>query len=109
MDDSLRDRLIKIDEQTKKLYEVERMFLLLDAHKRVLAAELFIKAEGKNVAEKEALVYSSQDWINFSKGLAEAESSFNYEKRQYELKLKAFDACYLSYKQEGAAIRRSIV
>jgi hypothetical protein len=106
MDDRLYVRLEKIEESIETLRKVERAFLMLEANKKVLAAQLYLKAEGKNVAEKEAQAFSTNDWINFSKGLAEAESAFNHERRMYELRLKAYDAEHLTLKTETPAIRR---
>ena len=106
MDRLLQERLLKISEHIGVLKAAERTYLELDASKRSMAAQLFLKAKGSSVAEREANAYSSDDWVNFSKGLAEAETVFNYERRNYELKLKAFDAEYLSYKIENSAIMR---
>lgn len=106
MDTRLDERLISIADQIDELREAERTFLDLEAHKKVLAAQLYLKAEGKNVAEKEANVYASDAWIHFSKGLVSAETAYNHERRMYELKLKAFDAEYLTMKTEAPAIRR---
>lgn len=72
----------------------------------MLAAQLFLKADGKNVAEKEAQVYASQDWIDFSRGLAEAQSKYNHERRRYELRIKAYDAEHLTMKVEAPVIKR---
>jgi hypothetical protein len=86
--------------------KAERIFLQLDAHKKVLAAQMFLKADGKNVAEKEAFVYASQDWLNFINSHVDAESSFNHERRMYELRLKAYDAEHLTLKTEAPVIKR---
>lgn len=106
MDARLDERLVAIADQIDLLREAEKTFLELDAHKKVLAAQLFLKVEGKNVAEREALVYSSEAWINFSQGLVEAESNFNHERRRYELKMKAYDAEHLTLKTETPVINR---
>lgn len=106
MDKRLAERLRKIEAQIETLSKAERTFLELEAHKKVLAAQLFLTAEGKSVAEKEAYVFSSKAWIEFSLGHVEAESMFNHERRRYELRLKAYDAEHLSLKSEVPAIRR---
>lgn len=97
---------MKVEKQIELLRDAEGVFLSLDAHKKVLAAQLYLSAEGKNVAEKEAVVYASSEWTAFAKAHAEAESNLNHEKRRYELKLKAYDAEHLSFKNEAPAIRR---
>lgn len=106
MDARLNDRLEKLADQIDLLREVEKAFLELDAHKKVLAAQLFLGAIGKNVAEREAHVYASGDWMNFCAGLVEAESAFNHERRRYELQLKAYDAEHLTLKTEVPVIKR---
>lgn len=108
MDTRLKERLNALSDQIDKLRKAELEFLTLDAHKRVLAAQLFLQAEGKNVAEKEANVYSSAQWKDFSSGLVESESKFNHERRRYELQLKAFDAEYITYKIDATAIRKGV-
>lgn len=106
MDARLKGRLDKLDEQIDRLRSAEMAYLTLEANRKVLAAQLYLKAEGKNVAEKEASVYASQDWIAFSNGLVQAETTFNHERRRYELQLKAYDAEHLTLKTETPAIRR---
>lgn len=106
MDDRLFKRLEKIEESISRLRKVEEQFLYLDAHKKVLFSQLFMKAEGKNNAEKEAFAYASQDWVDFVSGLVKAETNFNHERRMYELRLKAYDAEHLTFKNEAPAIKR---
>lgn len=106
MDTRLKQRLDKLEAQIDKLRIAEREFLSLDAHRKVLAAQLFIKSEGKNVAEREANVYSCSDWTAFSNAHVEAESAFNHERRRYELQLKAYDAEHLTLKTETPVIKR---
>lgn len=106
MDDRLRGRLEKLEEQIDTLKAVEHRFLELDASKKMLAAQLYLKTDGKNVAEREAQVFSSADWKVFITAHVEAESEFNFERRRYELRMKAFDAEYLTLKTDHSAIRR---
>jgi hypothetical protein len=108
MDARLDERLISIADQIDELREAERAFLNLEAHRKVLAAQLYLKADGKNVAEKEANVYASQDWRDFMKGHVAAETAYNHERRMYELKLKAYDAEHLTLKTETPVIRRQV-
>lgn len=106
MDDRLYKRLEKIEHSIEKLREVEKTYLDLEATKKPLYSQLFLAAKGKNVAEKEAEAYDSQDWRDFVSGLVEAESAFNYERRMYELRLKAYDAEHLTLKTETPVIKR---
>lgn len=106
MDTELRGRLRKIEEQIEKLKPIERRFLYLDAHREAMQSQIFLKTDGKTVKEREAKALASEDWTNFTEGWVESKSEYNHEKRLLELKLKAFDATYLSYKVDGTAIRR---
>ena len=106
MDDRLYKRLEKIERSIEELREVEARFLALEAHKKVLYSQVFLTAEGKNVAEKEANAYASQDWRDFVGGLVKAETAFNHARRMYELRLKAYDAEHLTLKTETPAIKR---
>lgn len=106
MDSRLEERLTKVSVQIDKLRETERVFLTLEANRKVMAAQLYLRAEGKSVAEKEANVYASESWTAFIAGHVEAESAYNHERRRYELMLKAYDAEHLTLKTETPAIRR---
>ncbi len=106
MDRRLEERLEKLSDQIDRLRKAEHFYLQLEASKKTLYSELFLKVSGKNVAEKEALAYDSKDWRQFVGGLVAAESAFNHERRRYELQLKAYDAEHLTLKTEGSAIKR---
>ena len=106
MDKRLFGRLSKIEQHIDVLKKVESEFLYLEAHKKVMFSSLFLQAEGKNVAEKEANAYASADWVNFIDGHAEKEAEYNYMRRLYELKLKAYDAEHLTLKTETPVISR---
>jgi len=107
VDARLSERLEKLADQIDKLKEVESAFLELDAHKKVLFAQLYLKTDSSGkVADRESQVYASPDWINFVTGLVAAESDLNHERRMYELKLKAYDAEHLTFKNELPVIRR---
>lgn len=106
MDARLEERLSALADQIDKLRLVETEFLLVEANRKPLYSQLFLKAEGKNVAEKEANAYNSKDWRNFAAGLVQVESAFNHERRRYELQLKAYDAEHLTLKTEAPVIKR---
>ncbi len=106
MDVRLNKKLMDIEKHLDRLRLTEEAFLFLEAHSEVLPAQLFVKAEGRSIADKEAQVYSSQAWIDFSRAHAQAKSDFNHARRQYELLLKKFDGAYLSLKTETPVIRR---
>lgn len=106
IDGALLERLYKVDAQIEALRKVEAEFLYLEAHKKVLYSSLYLKAEGKNVAEKEANAYASKEWQDFAYGHAEKEAQYHYERRMYELRLKAYDAAHLTLKTETPVVNR---
>jgi hypothetical protein len=106
MDDRLYKRLEKIEQSIDELRDVEKRFLALEANRKPLYSQLFLKAEGKNIAEREAEAYNSKDWRDFAAALVDAESDFNHERRMYELRLKAYDAEHLTLKTEVPVIKR---
>ncbi len=106
MDTRLEERLNSLADQIERLRLVEAKFLLLDAHRKPMYSQLYLKADGKNVAEKEANAYHSKDWRDFVAGLVNAESDYNNERRRYELQLKAYDAEHLTLKTEAPVIKR---
>lgn len=106
MDDRLFKRLEKIEQSIELLRQSEKIFLQLEANKKPLFSQLFLKADGKNNAEKEAAAYDSKDWRDYANGLVIAEVDFNYQRRLYELRLKAYDAEHLTLKTETPVIKR---
>lgn len=108
MDRVLADALNKLNTQNQKLREVENIFRQLEATSKTLWAQLFLQAQGKNVSEREAQVASSKDWSDFAKGLAEAESAYNFERRRFEILNNAFIAELNSFKAESALIKKQV-
>lgn len=106
MDRVLADRLNSLNEQNEKLKRAEGNFRQLEAHKDVLWAQLYLRAEGKNVAEREAVVAASDDWRNYVTGLSNAETEYNYERRRFEILSQAYIAELNTYKQEAGVIRK---
>jgi len=108
MDAILGERLNKIAKQIKALRDLEEGFFRLEAHEKVLFGSLFSKVEGKSIEDRKAAVHSSKPWADFTLGLSIAHAEYLEAKRTYELKLKAFDAEYLTFKIEEQAIRRGV-
>jgi hypothetical protein len=106
MDSRLSERLKKWHERIESLTETEATYLRLEASEKTLFSQLFLEAEGTSVAEREAKAYSSPEWTDFKRGLAEAKSAYNSEKRKLELSVKAYESEYLTYKLESEAVRR---
>lgn len=108
MDSRLKERLNKIGQRIDQLKKVEKEALFLEAHKKVLYSQLFLKAKGKSIAEREANVYASQDWQEFISGLIEAQTNYNEAKRLYELNQNAYLAEHATYKIEASAIQKGV-
>ena len=106
MDSRLQERLTKLHEQIELLEKVEHEYLHLEAHQKVLFAQLYAKAEGSNISEKENWVRRNEDYIAFINGLTLAKTEFNKQYRVYELKRKAYDAEHLTYKIENSGAQR---
>lgn len=108
MDQRLHERLTKWHVQIGKVRDADAVYLELEASEKSFYSELFLAAEGKSIAEKEAKAYACQEWKNYSAGLAQARSRFNHEKRILDLHQKAFDAEYLTYKIEADGVRKAV-
>jgi|SRR3990167_73768 len=106
MDDQLDDRLRKWHAQIDVLKEVEENYFLIEANEKALEGALFLKADGKNIEERKAIAYSTEDWITYAKSLASLKAKYNNERRILELKIKAYEAEYLQFKIENETIRK---
>lgn len=104
----LQKRLESIHALIAELKTAEEVYFFQEAHKDVLYSSLFKASIGGSIAEREAGVYVSDSWKNFSKSLASAHATYNEMRRKYELRMKAFDAEYLSVKIDGQIIPRGM-
>lgn len=105
MDSKLRARLEKLEEQHHVLCPIVEMLKELEANEKPLFSKLFLQTKG-TVAEREAMVYASEDWVNFSRGLNDVKAQFINEQRWFEIRQKAYDAEHLTLKTEVPVIRR---
>lgn len=109
MDKILRESLIKIHKQIKLLFDAEKLYGELEASEKTLYAALFLETDdSKSIEVRKNMVYASQAWINFIKGLSIAEAAKNRERRVLELLNAAFQAEYLTYKIEHSVIKKEI-
>ncbi len=108
MDDRLKERLQKIRKQIDAVFKAEGDYLSLDAAKDHKLAKLVIHSRGSSQVARETEARSTEEWGQFRKDLAHAESVFHREKHMLELKNSAFQAEYLNYKIEVAAIKRGV-
>jgi len=105
IDQELKDRLEKWHEQIVVLQKAERDYLSLKANEKIVFGSMFVKVDG-SVKEKESLVYASEEWKTFSNNLVEAEVLYMKARRDLDLKIKTYEAVYLTYKLENDYIKR---
>lgn len=106
MDFRLNKRKTNIENRIEDLQEAEEVLLNLEASEKTIYANLFLKAEGKNIDERKSKVETNQEYIDFKKGLAVAKVKVNRLKRLYDLSLRAGDWEYGTYKIESEAIKK---
>lgn len=106
VDERLKERLELWHKHIEVLQNAEKEFLALEAEEDSLYSELFLASPAKTIAEKEAQALSSEPWRQFQKKLVQGKIRFNHERRVLELKQKAYESEYLTYKLEGEAIQR---
>ena len=105
MDQRLEDRLDKWYKQVEKIKPVEEILFNLEANRDAIEGNAFRKAEGKTVQDRLAEASCSESVQNIKLGIAESKSMYNHEKRILELKIKAYEAEYLTLKLEFDAIK----
>lgn len=110
MDDKLKERLIKINDQIEALYKAEEAYLTLDAAKDHTLAVSMASAppECSSEASKASWAKSLYIYLEFKQNLAHAEAEFHKQRHLLDLKTKAYDAEHLSYKIEHSAIKRGV-
>lgn len=108
MDKRLYNALDSIRKGIEDLEEAEKNMRVLSSSEKPLFSQLCLRAEGRSVKEREWKAYVTEDWKNHATAFVDAQVEFNKALRKYELKLKAYDAEHLTYKNEGAAIKRQV-
>jgi len=108
MDSRLQERLDKWFNAIDELHEVELDYLSKEGREKSLEGQLFLLSDGKTVDAKKADAYSDHKWIDFKEDLAKTKANYNKTKRLLELKIKAYESEYLTYKLESEAIRKGI-
>src|SRR3990167_2245353 len=106
MDNRLDDRLRKWHAQIDILKDVEEAYFTVEANEKFIEGALFLEAEGKNIEERKAGAYSTEKWLAYARSLASLKARYNHEKRILELKAKAYESEYLTFKIENEAIRK---
>jgi len=106
MDSRLQERIRALEERAEELRRIEEVYLGLAGSEKSYEDELFLKARAPTIAEKRALSRANDEYKIFMTGLAKAKSAFNHAKRLYEIAIKAYDACHITYKVQESVIRR---
>ncbi len=108
MDDRLNERLKKWDEQIEKVCKVEGEFFEMEGFEKSLEGQLFLTAPMAHttIDAKTHYAHDSKDWRDFKKGLAAKRAEYNKERRILDLRIKAFEAEYLTMKIEGDIMKK---
>ena len=105
MDSQLQDRLKKWHDHIEILEVIEEDYLILESQEKTVEGDLYITTTG-TVDERKSEVYSSEVYKEFKRSLATKKAQYNKAKRLLELKIKAYEAEYATYKREMEAIRK---
>jgi len=106
MDSKLQERLTKWDSQIEVLYKMEKSFFGLEGTEKTMEGDLFLRAEGKNIEERKANAFTSDSWKTFQALLADQRAEYLKQKRVLELRIKAYEAEYLTYRIEAEMIHK---
>lgn len=106
MDPQLESKLSDWENQITKLRHKEQMFLSLEANEKAVYSKLFLQNKG-TIPEREALAYATEEWHDFSNGLAVAKSEYHHERRMLDLKIKVYEATYLSVRNDHDFVRKN--
>lgn len=101
------ERLNKARSINKSKLELEGIYRAAKAGEKPFFAQLFLKTEGKSVAEREYKVYASNEWQQFAQSLVSAETNFNWIRIELEIQMSGVigemsGAKYSQILEEGA-------
>jgi len=106
-DSRLNEKLVDWHALLERLKPLEERYLLLEAELDSMSARAFVRYDGaKTVKERECNAELDAELIRFKRHLATTRAEYLDMKRQLELKVKAFEAEYLTMKVEAEAIRK---
>lgn len=95
----LQARLTKLREFNQSKKRAESIFRQAEAGKKPFFAQLFLKTEGKSIAEREYKVYASLEWKGYSLQLADAETEYNYRDLELQIQMNAYYAELNTFKR----------
>lgn len=106
MNDPLAEADDIYETQIHKTTVAHTLYLQLEQERKSLYADLYRASQG-TIADREAVVYSSQTWKAFAAGLAIAEASYYHELRMLDHRKAVAQSTYLRTKLEGDYIKRN--
>lgn len=108
MDSRLDERLRKWDEQIEVVSKIEEKFFVMEGTEKSLEGQLYLSApmQYKTIDDKRSWAYHNDDWRDFKKTLAEMRAQYNKERRILDLRIKAYEAEYLTFKVEAEIIHK---
>lgn len=105
-DHRLNEKLSDWHDLLDRLKPLEEKFLSLEGEEESLYGRIFLAYTEGTIAQREALVHSSVRFMEFKRDLAKTKAEYLDCKRRLELKIKAFEAEYLTMKVEAEAIKK---
>lgn len=106
MDSRLMERLGNWHEQLEVVRKAEKIYFKFEARSKTEEARGFLKAEGKTNEERKAKALASEEMEAFRLEWFELNAEYLHQRRVLDHMIKEFDAEYITYKQEGDAIKK---
>lgn len=105
MDQKLKERLKSWANHLESLKEIELTYLSLKASSESYYSKIYLNQSGTQ-KDKEAKTLIDPDWVMVSEGLVASESAYLDARRRLDLKIKAYEAEYMTYKHEMEFIKK---
>lgn len=103
MDSILKDRLTKWHSQIDVLCKAEKSFFDLESSKDSLWGLLYLQTSG-TVADRQAITSNHETWKEFMTKYIDSKVEYLKQKRVLDVKIKAYEAEYGSFKREHDAV-----
>lgn len=102
----LNDLIQALLKQNERVGIVRNDYLGKEAERKTFEARLIQAASGKSHAEKTVNAQATDEWLNFHKSLARAESVYEFERFKLEILDKEWLAEYQQMKDDDRQIKR---
>lgn len=109
MDSVLAGRLNNLNAQNEALRQAEGEYLLKEAKRKTMEADLYRETQEGSQVTKMMEVYRMGDYKDFVEELAKLEEKFNFEKRRYSILENAFYAENSTFKNEMQLIKKESI